>query len=71
MTRRVPRKTVFAALALLGLTGAARADWHDQIAPADVDRLAHLSDAREDALQQEIWDVLTRRFPELSIGQTV
>jgi len=52
MTRRVPRKTVFAALALMALTGAARADWHDQIAPADVDRLAHLGDAREDALQQ-------------------
>ena len=55
MTRTVPRKTVFAALALLALTGfinSAWADWHDQVAPNDVDRLAHLSDAREDALQQ-------------------
>jgi dTMP kinase len=24
----------------------------------------------EDALQQEIWDILARRFPELSIEQT-
>jgi hypothetical protein len=52
MTRQAPRKTVFAALALLALTGAARAEWHDQISPRDVDRLAHLGDAREDALQQ-------------------
>jgi hypothetical protein len=52
MTRQVPPKLTFAALALLALTGTARADWHDQIAPRDVDRLAHLGDAREDALQQ-------------------
>jgi hypothetical protein len=54
MTRPAPLKIVFAALALTGagFINSAWADWHDQIAPSDVDRLAHLSDAREDALQQ-------------------
>jgi Domain of unknown function (DUF4893) len=52
MTNRVPRKTVFAALALLALTGTAHADWRDQVSPRDVDRLAHLNNARDDALAQ-------------------
>ena len=57
MTRTVPRKIVFAALALLALTGTASinsawADWRDQVSPRDVDRLAHLSDSRDDALAQ-------------------
>ncbi len=52
MTRRVPRKFTFAALALLALTGSAHADWHAQISPTDVDRLAHLNASRDDALAQ-------------------
>ena len=57
MTRTVPHKIVFAALALLALTGtgfisSAWADWHDQVSPRDVDRLAHLNDSRDDALAQ-------------------
>jgi len=50
MTRRVPRKLIFAASALLALTGTAYADWRDQVSPSDIDRLAHLNDARDDAL---------------------
>ncbi len=52
MTKRVPRKLTFAALALLALMGSAHADWRDQISPRDVDRLAHLNEARDDALAQ-------------------
>lgn len=52
MTKRVPHKLTFAALALLALTGSAHADWRDQISPRDVDRLAHLNEARDDALAQ-------------------
>jgi Domain of unknown function (DUF4893) len=57
MTRTVPRKTVFAALALLALTGtgfinSAWADWRDQVSPRDIDRLAHLNESRDDALAQ-------------------
>ncbi len=52
MTKRVPHKVIFAGLALLALTGVARADWRDQVSPQDVERLAHLNDAREDALDQ-------------------
>ena len=52
MTRRVPRKLIFAASALLALTGTAYADWRDQVSPSDIDRLAHLNDARDDALAQ-------------------
>jgi hypothetical protein len=43
---------MLAAAALLALTGTAFADWRDHIAPSDIDRLAHLDDAREDALAQ-------------------
>ena len=57
MTRRVPHKIVFAGLTIAGLalssfSAPARADWRDQISPRDVDRLAHLNDAREDAMDQ-------------------
>ncbi len=52
MTKRVPRKSVIAAIALLALTRAAFADWHDQISPRDLDRLADLNVARDDALDQ-------------------
>jgi hypothetical protein len=52
MTRRVPRKLAFAALALMGLTNGAHADWHTQISSPDVDRLAHLDASRDDALAQ-------------------
>jgi hypothetical protein len=52
MTKRVPHKIVFAGLALLALWSPARADWRDQVSPQDVDRLAHLNDIREDALDQ-------------------
>ena len=57
MTRRVPHKLTLAALTLLtlcstGFIASAWADWRDQVSPRDVDRLAHLSEARNDALQQ-------------------
>ena len=52
MTKRVPHRVAFAGLAVLALTGVARADWRDQVSPQDVDRLAHLNDARENALEQ-------------------
>ena len=55
MTKRVPYKSVLVASALLTLTAftdSAWADWRDQIAPSDVERLAHLNDARGDALAQ-------------------
>jgi hypothetical protein len=52
MTKRVAHKSIFAAAALLALTGPAFADWHDRISPSDIDRLAHLEDARTDALAQ-------------------
>jgi hypothetical protein len=52
MTRRVPPKSTFVALALLALTGTAFADWREQISPHDAERLAHLNDAREYALSQ-------------------
>src|ERR1700744_3110714 len=57
MTKRVPHKLTVAALALLALTGAASinsawADWRDQVSSQDVDRLAHLNDAREAALAE-------------------
>jgi hypothetical protein len=50
MTRRVPRKLILAASALLALTATAYADWQDQVTPRDIERLAHLNDARDDAL---------------------
>ena len=55
MTKRAPRKSVLVASALLALTataftGSAWADWRDQVAPSDIDRLAHLNDARDDAI---------------------
>jgi len=52
MTKRVPHKSVLVASALLALTATAHADWRDQISSADVERLAHLNDARGDALAQ-------------------
>lgn len=52
MTKRAPRKSILAASALLALTATAYADWRDQVSPSDVERLAHLNDAREDALAQ-------------------
>ena len=57
MTKRVPPRLIFASVALVALTGAgfvnsAWADWRDQISPQDVEKLAHLNDAREDALSQ-------------------
>ncbi|MEP6830541.1 MAG: DUF4893 domain-containing protein [Rhizomicrobium sp.] len=52
MTRRVPRKLILAASALLALTAPAYADWQGQVTPRDIERLAHLNDARDDALAQ-------------------
>ncbi len=52
MTKRVAHKSMLAAAALLALTGTAHADWRDHIAPSDIDRLAHLDDARDDAIAQ-------------------
>ena len=52
MTKRVPRNLIFAASALLALTGSAHADWRDQVSPSDIDRLAHLNDARDHALAE-------------------
>ena len=54
MTIRVPHKLIFAGLACAGLvlSASARADWRDQVSPRDVERLAHLNDSREDALEQ-------------------
>jgi len=52
MTKRVPHKLIFAGLALLALSAPARADWRDQVSPQDAERLTHLNDAREDALEQ-------------------
>jgi hypothetical protein len=52
MTKRVPYKSILAASALLALTGTAFADWRDQVSPRDIDRLAQLTDARDDALAQ-------------------
>ena len=52
MTIRVPHKLIFASFTLLALTGVAHADWRDQVSRLEVDRLAHLNDAREDALDQ-------------------
>jgi len=57
MTKRVPRKRIFAASALLALTApgfieSAYAGWRDQVSPPDIDRLAHLNDARDDAMAQ-------------------
>ena len=57
MTIRVPHKLIFAGLTFVGLAlfalpAPARADWRDQVSPRDVERLAHLNDAREDALDQ-------------------
>jgi len=52
MTRRVPRKLIFTASALLALTATAHADWQGQVPPSDIERLAHLNDARTDALEQ-------------------
>ena len=52
MTRRVSRKLIFAASALLALTGIAHADWQGQVSPSDIERLAHLNDARDDALAE-------------------
>lgn len=57
MTTRVPLKGIVAGLmsagvALLALSVPARADWRDEISAYDVDRLAHLNDARDDALAQ-------------------
>jgi hypothetical protein len=52
MTIRVPHKPILTALALLALTATAQADWREQISPGDVNRLAHLNEARRDALAQ-------------------
>src|SRR5580698_1868314 len=52
MTKRVPRNIAFAGLALLALTGAARADWRDRVSPQDIDRLSHLNEARDAALAE-------------------
>jgi hypothetical protein len=57
MTKRVPRKSVLVASALLALTATAFtdtawADWRDQISPSDVERLARLNDARDQALAE-------------------
>jgi hypothetical protein len=52
MTRRVPPKSTFVALALLALTSTAFADWREQISPRDAERLAHLNESRDDALAQ-------------------
>ena len=57
MTIRAPHKLIFAGAAFLtlaapGLIDSAWADWRDQVSPQDVEKLAHLNDAREDALDQ-------------------
>ena len=55
MTRRAPRKIIFAGLAfagLIGLADSAWADWHDRISRTDIERLAHLEDLRADALAE-------------------
>src|SRR5580698_8688931 len=52
MTIRVPHRLIFAGFALLALPGSALADWRDQISPRDIEKLAHLNDARQDALDQ-------------------
>ncbi|MDO8358674.1 MAG: thymidylate kinase, partial [Devosia sp.] len=53
-------------------------DWHRRlreaflaIARAHADRCVIIPAGQgEDALEEEIWDVLTRRFPELAAEQT-
>jgi dTMP kinase len=53
-------------------------DWHRRlreaflaIARKDADRCVVIPAGQsEDALEQEIWDLLTRRFPELNVEQT-
>jgi hypothetical protein len=51
MTRQVP-KFLFAALAFAALTGSAHAAWQDQVTPHDLDRLGHLSEARDYAVRE-------------------
>ena len=89
MTKRVPHKVIFAGLALLalsgsGLTNSAWADWRDQVSPRDVEKLAHLNDAREDALDQArhrggqgdvraigaVFDPAPRAIPEQALSGT-
>ena len=52
MTKRAPHKLTIAALALVTMTGAARADWHDQITQFDVHRLDYLEQSRARALKE-------------------
>jgi Domain of unknown function (DUF4893) len=52
MTKRVPHKLAIAALAVVTLTGTAKADWHDQITRYDVHRLDHLEQSRAQALKE-------------------
>ena len=89
MTIRAPHKAIFAGIALfalssLGLIHPAWADWRDQISPRDVERLAHLNDAREDALAQArhrggqgdaralraVFDPAPRSIPEQALAGT-
>lgn len=52
MTKTVLHRLTLASLALLTLTGAALADWRDQITNYDADRLTHLEDSRAAAVQE-------------------
>jgi hypothetical protein len=94
MTIRVPHKLAFAGLTLSGvvlscllllaLSVQARADWQGQVSPRDVERLAHLNDAREDALEQArhrgghgdvraigaVFDPAPRSVPEQALAGT-
>ena len=89
MTIRAPHKLIFAGVALLALAAPASinsawADWRDQISPQDVEKLAHLNDAREDALDQArrrggrgdvraihaVFDAAPRSIPERALAGT-
>jgi len=87
--KRVPHRFIFAGLALLALSSpgfinSAWADWRDQVSPQDVEKLAHLNDARKDALGQArhrggqgdvraigaVFDPAPRAIPEQTLSGT-
>ena len=49
MTIQVPHKLILATAALVALTGAASADWRNQITDFDAGRLTSLEQARSEA----------------------
>ncbi len=77
--RRVLERETEAALAATGDRFEKEdLDWHRRLREAflaiarnNVDRCVIVSaDQSEDALERDVWDVLARRFPELSLEQT-